>query len=119
MNIEEARLYALSLPFATEDMPFGDDWVVFRIGGKVFMFIPLSATEPRIAVKMPPEYGMELRERYSAVQPAWHMNKKHWNDIYLTHNYLTDKQIKSWIKQSYAIVSDKLPRRVKAELKIK
>ena len=116
MNIEEARLYALSLPFATEDMPFGDDWVVFRIGGKVFMFIPLSATEPRIAVKMPPEYGMELRERYSAVQPAWHMNKKHWNDIMLEHSDFTDAHIKEWITTSYNTVRDKLPRTIRATL---
>ena len=39
MDIEQARLFALSLPSATEDMPFGPDWVVFRVGGKVFMHL--------------------------------------------------------------------------------
>ena len=116
MDIEQARLFALSLPSATEDMPFGDDWVVFRIGGKVFMHLQLDAPEPRIAIKLPPEMGMELRERYDAVRPAYHMNKRHWNDIYLEHNELIDRQIETLITISYDTVRQKLPQRVKAGL---
>ena len=116
MNIEQARIFALSQPYATEDMPFGDDWVVFRIGGKVFMHIQLDAPEPRIAIKLPPETGAELREHYDAVRPAWHMNKVHWNDIYLTAGELTDPQIQSLIEKSYTIVRNKLPRKTKGAL---
>ena len=116
MDIEQARLFALSLPSATEDMPFGPDCVVFRVGGKVFMLLQLDAPEPQVAVKLPPEMGMELRERYGAVRPAYHMNKRHWNDIYLEHNELTDQQIEAWIATSYATVRNKLPRRVKEGL---
>lgn len=116
MNIEDARLFALSMPAATEDMPFGDDGVMFRLGGKGFMYIPLDSTAPRIVVKLPPEMGLELREQYEAVQPAWHWNKKHWNDIYLNHDEPSEQQIKQYIKCSYTLVRDKLPRRIKSTL---
>ena len=71
------------------------NWDPEEIGGKVFMHLQLDAPEPRIAIKLPPEMGMELRERYDAVRPAYHMNKRHWNDIYLEHNELTDSQIET------------------------
>lgn len=117
MDIEQARIYALSLPYATEDMPFGDDYVVFRIGGKIFMALPLDGLlATRLTIKLPPKLGQELRERYDGVRPAWHWNKKHWNDIMLQHSDFTDNQIKQWITISYTTVRDKLPRALRATL---
>ena len=46
MNIEDVREYALTLKGATEDMPYGPDWLVFRIGGKIFLHIWLESPEP-------------------------------------------------------------------------
>lgn len=46
MTIEDARIYCLSKPHATEDMPFGDDYVTFRIGGKIFAGLPLEKPKP-------------------------------------------------------------------------
>ena len=50
MNIEEVREYCLSLPGTEEAMPYGEDWVVFRVGGKIFLHIWLEAPIPTIAV---------------------------------------------------------------------
>lgn len=72
----------MSLPYVEEDMPYGNDWVVFRIGGKIFLHIWLEAPIPTIAVKLLPERGEELREEYNAFSPAYYLNKKHWNDIF-------------------------------------
>lgn len=36
MDIEQVREYALSLFGVTEDQPFGDDVVTFRVEGKIF-----------------------------------------------------------------------------------
>ncbi len=118
MDIEQARIHALSFPNVTEDMPFGDDGVAFRIGGKLFMYLPLNDPEPRVVLKLPPEMGMELRERYAGVLPAWHWNKKHWNDVYIDRDEPTDQHIKTWIEQAYSLVRNKLPRRIKTELNI-
>ena len=42
MNEEEIRECALSFPGVTEDQPFGDDNITFRIGGKIFLCLSLS-----------------------------------------------------------------------------
>ena len=37
MNIEQVREYTLSLLGVTEDQPFGDDIITFRLEGKIFV----------------------------------------------------------------------------------
>ena len=113
MNIEKVRIYCLSLPGVTEDMPYGPDWVVFRIEGKIFLHISLERR--LIAIKLLPERGEELRDKYDAVTPAWHMNKKHWNDI-IIENTFPDETIEEWIRESYDLVKSKLPKRLKEKL---
>lgn len=116
MNIEDTRIYALSLPGVTEDMPYGPDWVVFRIEGKIFMHIWLEAPQPAVAVKLPPEDGVILRDKYEYIKPAYHLNKTHWNDIYIQH--FADDDIVRWIKQSYLLVVNHLPRRLKNKYQV-
>ena len=83
MDISVIREYCLSLPLATEDMPFGDEVVTLRVCGKIFAMLSLTDTT-RVSLKCEPLYAEELRERHpSAICPAWHMNKRHWNDVRL------------------------------------
>ena len=109
MNIEEVRDYCLSLPGTEESMPYGNDWVVFRIGGKIYLHIWLEAHIPTIAVKLLPERGEELREEYNAFSPAYHLNKKHWNDIFIEDTFPSE-MIQGWIRESYDLVKSKLPK---------
>ena len=118
MNIEQVREYTLSLPGVTEDQPFGDDNITFRLEGKIFMCLWLGSDkqeikdpEPRLALKLAPERNEELRSQFSAVTPAWHWNKKHWNDVY--YEQLDDSQVMEWIKESYHLVASKLPKIVR------
>lgn len=69
-----------------------------------------------INLKCDPEQAAELREQYLAVQPGYHMNKKHWNTV-LMDGSLPDKLTKTWIDDSYNLVVASLPVKVKAELK--
>ena len=115
MNIETVREYTLSLPGVTEDQPFGDDIITFRIEGKIFLCLWLGGgrhdmkdCEPRFALKLTPDRNDELRDRYSAVSPAWHWNKKHWSDIY--YEQLEDSLVTEWIMESYSLVVSKLPK---------
>ena len=115
MDIEEIRDLALSLPCVTEDQPFGEDIITFRIGGKIFLCLWLGGGKydmkdggPRFALKLLPERNEELRGRFMAVTPAWHWNKKHWSDIY--YESLEDRLVKDWIDESYRLVASKLPK---------
>ena len=113
MNVEDIREFCLGLPGVTEDSPYGPDMIVFRIEGKIFLHLPLEYADPRISIKLPPEKGEELRERYSsAIRAAFHLNKTHWNDILIEHTF-PKEQIEEWIMESYRIVLNKLPKRVR------
>jgi predicted DNA-binding protein (MmcQ/YjbR family) len=116
MNIEELREYTLSLYGVTEDQPFGDDVLTFRLEGKIFACLWLGggshdmkeSAEARIALKLSPERNEELRGQFSAVTPAWHWNKKHWSDVY--YEQVNDALVQEWLKESYLLVASKLPK---------
>ena len=115
MNIETIREYTLSLPGVTEDQPFGDDIITFRIEGKIFLCLWLGGgrhdmndSRARFALKLTPDRNDELRDRHSAVAPAWHWNKKHWSDVY--YEQLEDGLVAEWIRESYSLVVSKLPK---------
>lgn len=118
MNIEQVRDYALSLKGVTEDQPFGDDNITFRIEGKIFMCLWLGdnnleseSCQPRFAIKLSPERNEELRAQNTAVTPAWHWNKKHWSDIF--YSSLPDELVMAWIQESYLLVVTKLPKAIR------
>ena len=116
MNIEEVREYALSLPWTTEDQAYGADWVLFRIEGKIFLHIWLNAPEPTCAVKLPLKQGQTLRDHYDGIRPAYHLNKVHWNDVFLDE--IDDDMVKDLINQSYRLVISKLPKRLREKYSI-
>lgn len=93
-------------------MPFGEAHLVFRIEGKIFLCLSLGTTDARFAIKLAPERNEELRMQHDSVTPAYHWNKKHWSDIYY-ENGLSDAQIESWIRESHALVTGKLPKAVR------
>ena len=118
MNIEQVRDCTLSLYGVTEDQPFGDDIITFRLEGKIFVCLWLGGgmhdmkdAEPRLALKLSPERNIELREQFSAVTPAWHWNKKHWSDVY--YEQIEDALVQEWIKESYLLVASKLPKAIR------
>ena len=118
MNIETVREYTLSLNGVTEDQPFGDDIITFRLEGKIFVCLWLGGgkydikdSEPRFALKLSPERNEEVRAQCSAVTPAYHWNKKHWSDVYYEH--IEDDQVKQWIKESYTLIASKLPKAIR------
>jgi predicted DNA-binding protein (MmcQ/YjbR family) len=117
MNLEELRDYCLQLPGVTEELPFGPDTLVFKVMGKVFLLTPIDeAAKPQFNVKCDPEKAEELREKYADVQPGYHMNKKHWNTVIITGS-VPSELLYSWIKDSYELVADSLPKKDKVALK--
>lgn len=120
MNIEEVRYFALSLPGVTEDQPFGDDNITFRVEGKIFMCLWLGGgkynideTMLRFACKLAPERNEELREQYSSIMPAFHWNKTHWSDVFFEQ--LDTDVVESIIRESYGVIVSKLPKSVRVK----
>lgn len=111
MDIEQIREYCLSLPMTTEDMAFGEDCLLIRVCGKIFVCIGLAG-EDYFVLKADPEYTLDLRGHYTEIKPAWHWNKKYWSQVSLCGNLRADF-IQSLIRHSYAEVVKKLPKYVR------
>jgi len=113
MNVEEYRTYCLSKEHVTEEFPFDNDTLVFKVAGKMFALANISEFVS-INLKCDPEKAIELRDRFPAVLPGYHMNKKHWNTILLDGS-IPEKLLKTWIDDSYLNVINSLPKREKAK----
>lgn len=114
MNIEELRDYCLQKPAVTEGLPFGEDTLVFKVAGKMFLLTSISQGTS-FNVKCEPELAVELREKYTEVQPGYHMNKKMWNTVSLDGT-LTKKQLHEMIDHSYNEVVKGLPKKIQEEI---
>lgn len=66
MDIEQIRAYCLSKPHATEDFPFDETTLVFRVMNKIFASIGLDNVD-WFCLKCDPEYAIELREHYTGI----------------------------------------------------
>ncbi len=114
MNIEEFRNYCIQKPGVTEESPFGPDTLVFKVMGKMFALTNMEEFKS-VNLKCVPEKAIELREKYPAVQPGYHMNKKHWNTI-LMNDVVQDQLIFEWTDDSYQLVVDGLSKKDKERL---
>lgn len=114
MNIEELRDYCLSKPGATEGLPFGEETLVFKVGEKIFLLVGLTGGN-RFNVKCDPERAITLREQYEEIIPGYHMNKKHWNTVYM-NGRLNFKQLHELIDHSYELIFNSLPKKMQDEI---
>lgn len=119
MNIEELHDYCLTKKGVTENFPFDDVTLVFKVMGKMFTLVGLDSWEKgetKINLKCNPERSLELREQYESINPGWHMNKKHWNTVTL-NNDVSDKLAFELIDHSYELIIKGLTKKLQEELK--
>ena len=114
MNLDQFREYFLHFKGVTEHLPFDENTLIFKVMGKMFALCNMMKFE-FCNLKCNPEKAMELREKFPEVTPAWHMSKKHWNSVNF-NGELNDNQMKEWISDSYNLVIDKMPKKLKEEL---
>jgi len=116
MKLELLRAYLLKKKGASEDFPFGPEVMVFKVGGKMFALVFLEDSPLSMNLKCDPDLAMHFREFYKAVQPGYHMNKKHWNTIVLDGS-IPDDEIFAMISDSYDLVVRGLKKADKLRLK--
>jgi len=107
MNIEELREYCLSKKGVSESFPFDETTLVFKVMDKMFVLTDLEG-ELSINLKCDPDMANELREKYPAVLPGYHMNKEHWNTVMIDGS-IPERLIREWIDHSYDLVIRQLP----------
>jgi predicted DNA-binding protein (MmcQ/YjbR family) len=114
MNLESFRKHCLSKKGVTEEFPFGEETLVYKVMGKMFALTDLENFES-VNLKVDPEEGEELREKYASVQPGYHMNKKHWITV-LIDGSIPDKMVLKWVDKSYELVASALTKSQKSAL---
>jgi predicted DNA-binding protein (MmcQ/YjbR family) len=115
MDLDAVRTYCLSKPWVEECFPFDDVTLVFKAGGKMFALVGTNEVPLTINLKCDPEIALELRERYDAVTPAYHQNKKHWNTVTLDGS-IKAALLKEWIDASYDLVLASLTKAQRAAI---
>jgi predicted DNA-binding protein (MmcQ/YjbR family) len=115
MNIETFRNYCLAKKGVTESFPFDEVTLVFKVLNKIFAITGLDADNFTVNLKCDPEIAVSLREQYAAIQPGWHMNKKHWNTVDFEAD-LEDKFLRQLTDDSYNLVVQGLKKSERATL---
>jgi len=115
MSIEDIREYCLSKPYATEDMPFGPEYVTFRISNKIFCCLALVCGNV-VQLKCSPDEFDAVLSKYSYVHQAWHWHKRHMIQFDLSEYPIPDEVAKELIDRAYSLVYSRLPRKIKSAL---
>ena len=115
MDLEQFREYCLKKHGVTEGTPFGEDVLVFKIGGKMFALAALDEVPSTVNLKCDPDLALELRDRYEQVRPGYHMNKRHWNTVEIDSG-IPEAEMRRMIDHSYELIVKSLPKAKRAKL---
>lgn len=116
MDIETLRTYCLHKKGVTESFPFDEETLVFKVMNKMFALFSINSMPLRINLKCDPEYALELRETFDGIiTPGYHMNKKHWNTVYMEAG-ITPQKVQELIDHSYHLIVSGLPKKTRQEL---
>ena len=116
MFLDDLRNHCIAKPGVTEGFPFDQSTLVFKVFGKMFALVDVDVFEA-INLKCDPEKAIELRESHQGIQPGYHMNKTHWNSVYLNED-VSDQLLVELIDHSYELVYASLPKKVRNETPI-
>ncbi len=119
MNIEQLREYCLAKNKATEDFPFDEHTLVFKVLGKMFALFPLEKWEKGEAsmmLKCDPDYTVELREQYESIYAGPYVSNKHWNTISLYSGEINPELVLQLIDHSYDMVVKGMTKKLREQL---
>ena len=116
MNADELRAraheVARTLPGSQLDRPFGPDWDVYKVRGRIFALLTETTGPQMLTLKADPQDGAALRRQYADIAPGYHMNKRHW--ITLTPGESLDADlVRELVVVSYLLVVEGLARRAR------
>ena len=115
MDLEAISEFASAMTGVVEEQPFGPDVDVLKVGGKIFAILAPTSSPESISLKCKAELAIELRLRYPAVIPGYHLNKRLWNTVRL-NGTIDDDEILAMVTHSYEQVVAGLPKVVRQSL---
>jgi predicted DNA-binding protein (MmcQ/YjbR family) len=114
-DLNTVRGALLAKPGAEETFPFDTVTLVAKVGGKIFALLGTTGSPLHLSLKVDPGFGDALRATYPAIQPGYHLNKRHWVTLTLDGS-LDPALVRELIDGSYRLVVKGLPRAVRAQI---
>jgi predicted DNA-binding protein (MmcQ/YjbR family) len=113
MAVDRIRRICMSFPHATETVQWGND-LVFKVGGKMFAVAALEPSKVWVSFKCSPADFADLTERIGIV-PAPYLARAQWVALE-SEDALTPAELKHYLRQSYDLVFQKLPRKAQSAM---
>ena len=115
MTKREIIDHCLTYPAVYEDYPFDETTALIRHSGnkKMFALVDYLSGRLQITLKCDPVKADFLRQIYECVIPGYHMNKEHWNTVYLENEcecapLIPEKELYDMIQHSYDLTKPKV-----------
>ncbi|MFJ6629850.1 MmcQ/YjbR family DNA-binding protein [Streptomyces sp. NPDC091376] len=102
MRPDRLKALCLAQNAAVEEFPFGPEYSVFKVEGKLFAITDLEATPLTVSLKCDPDEAVRLRAEHPAIVPGYHLNKRHWNTVSVGE--LPARMVRELIEDSYDLV---------------
>lgn len=109
LDRDDLKAYMLAKKATEETFPFGAETAVYKVLGKMYALMPIDG-DVRISLKCDPDFAEVLRENHDAVQPGYHLNKRHWNTV-MVDGTIPDDEIEDMIDASYQLVVAKMTKK--------
>jgi predicted DNA-binding protein (MmcQ/YjbR family) len=100
---------ALALPAVEETQPFGEQSVVHKVVGRMFVLATTLRGVPIVNLKCAPPHGAALVRDHAEITPGWHMDKRHWITL-APGDGLDETMVEDLVANSYDLVVAGLPR---------
>lgn len=114
-SIADVRAACAGLPGSCETFPFDGATLVFKVGGKMYALTGITDDPVTLSLKVRPECGEELRAAHPAIEPGYHLNKRHWITATLDGT-VPDALLHDLLSGSHTLVVASLTRAQRAEL---
>ena len=108
---DHAHRIALELPFTEHCWPFGPEYDVFKVGGRIFMLSMTIRGRALVNLKCDPQKSLLHQAIYRSIEPGYHMNKKHWFTIRLDGS-IPPEEIFPRIDVSFSLAATRQKRKV-------
>lgn len=117
MTLNDLKEYCMKKPGASINFPFDETTMTITVGKKIFFLTDVSSNDLRINLKCNPFIAQDLREEYKGIIPGYHMNKKHWNTVYIKSDVPKEK-ILELIDHSYTLVFNSLTKKEREHINL-
>ena len=115
MTKRELLDYCLTFSGTYEDYPFDETTALVRhrLNKKMFALVDYLHGRLQITLKCEPFKADFLRQVYHNIIPGYHMNKVHWNTVYMDEGDIPEEILHDMIQHSYDLTKPKVRKKRK------